>query len=52
MEKRKRRQFTVEYKNEAVKRLKESGKALQAVAEELRVHPNRSTPGSGSARAA
>ncbi len=35
MEKRKRRRFTAEYKAEAVKRLEESGKPLQAVAEEL-----------------
>jgi hypothetical protein len=30
MEKRKRRRFTAGYKAEAVKRLEESGKALQA----------------------
>ena len=41
MEKRKRRRFTAEYKSEAVERLEESGKALQAVAEELGVHPNQ-----------
>src|SRR3982750_2207601 len=41
MEKRKRRRFTAEYKAEAVKRLEESGKGLQAVADELGVHPNQ-----------
>src|SRR3954454_7046228 len=41
MEKRKRRRFTAEYKAEAVKRLEESGKPLQAVADELGVHPNQ-----------
>ena len=41
MEKRKRRRFTAEYKSEAVKRLAESGKPLQAVAEELGVHANQ-----------
>ena len=41
MEKRKRRRFTAEYKGEAVKRLEESGKPLQAVADELGVHPNQ-----------
>ena len=41
MEKRQRRRFTAEYEGEAVKRLEESGKALQAVADELGVHPNR-----------
>ena len=41
MEKRKRRRFTAEYKGEAVKRLGESGKPLQAVADELGVHPNQ-----------
>src|SRR3954469_7972881 len=41
MEKRKRRRFTAEYKAEAVKRLEESGKALQQVADELGVHPNQ-----------
>src|SRR3954469_6780096 len=39
MEKRKRRRFTAEYK--AVKRLEESGKPLQAVADELGVHANQ-----------
>ena len=38
---RKRRRFTAEHKAEAVKRLEESGKPLQAVAEELGVHANR-----------
>ena len=42
MEKRKRRRFTAEYKSEAVKRLEESGKTLQEVADELGVHANRS----------
>ena len=37
---RKRRRFTAEYKAEAVKRLEESGKALQQVAAELGVHAN------------
>jgi transposase-like protein len=41
METRKRRRFTAEYKSEAVKRLAESGKALQAVAQELGVHANQ-----------
>jgi transposase len=41
MEKRKRRRFTAEYKAEATKRLEESGKPLQAVADELGVHPNQ-----------
>ncbi len=40
-EKRKRRRFTAEYKGEAVKRLEESGKPLQAVAEELGIHANQ-----------
>src|SRR3954466_8833379 len=35
---RKRRRFTAEYKAEAVKRLEESGKALQQVAADLGVH--------------
>ena len=38
---RTRRRFTAEYKSEAVKRLEESGATLQAVAEELGVHPNQ-----------
>ena len=38
---RKRRRFTAEYKAEAVKRLEESGKALQQVAAELGVHANQ-----------
>jgi transposase-like protein len=41
METRKRRRFTAEYKSEAVKRLAESGKTLQAVARELGVHANQ-----------
>src|SRR3712207_6362081 len=41
MEKRKRRRFTAEYETEAVKRLEESGKPLQAVAEELGIHANQ-----------
>ena len=41
MEKRKRRRFTAEYKSEAVKRLEESGKTLQEVADELGVHANQ-----------
>ncbi len=41
MEKRKRRRFTAEYKAEAVKRLEESGKPLQAVADELGIHANQ-----------
>jgi transposase-like protein len=41
MEKKKRRRFTAEYKAEAVKRLEESGKPLQAVADGLGVHPNQ-----------
>src|SRR4051812_40321451 len=38
---RKRRRFTAEYESEAVKRLAESGKTLQAVAQELGVHANQ-----------
>jgi transposase-like protein len=41
MEKRKRRRFTAEYKAEAVQRLEESGRSLQAVAEELGIHANQ-----------
>src|SRR3954464_1243336 len=41
METRKRRRFTAEYKSEAVKRLAESGKTLQAVAQELGLHANQ-----------
>src|SRR3954451_2822940 len=41
MEKGKRRRFAAEYKAEAVKRLEESGKPLQAVADKLGVHPNQ-----------
>jgi transposase len=41
MQERKRRRFTVEYKVEAVKRLTESGKGLQEVADELGVHANQ-----------
>src|SRR3954469_8797408 len=41
MEKRKRRRFTAEYEAEAVKRLEESGKALQQVADELGGHANQ-----------
>jgi transposase len=41
MEERRRRRFTAEYKIEAVRRLKESGKSLQAVAAELGVHANQ-----------
>jgi transposase len=37
----KRRRFTAEYKAEAVKRLSESGKGLQEVADELGVHANQ-----------
>ena len=57
MEKRKRRRFTAEYKAEAVKRLEESGKPLQAVAGELGAHANRlrgwrnEHPAAGSAEA-
>ena len=38
---RTRRRFTAEFKAEAVKLLEESGRSLQAVAEELGVHPNQ-----------
>ena len=38
---RKRRRFTAEYKAEAVKRLSESGKGLQEVADDLGVHVNQ-----------
>lgn len=38
---RKRRRFTAEYKTEAVKRLIESGKGPQEVADELGVHANQ-----------
>jgi transposase len=42
MEKRKRRRFTAEYKAEAVQRLEEeSGRSLQAVAEELGIHADQ-----------
>src|SRR4051794_30913245 len=41
METRKRRRFTAEYESEAVKRLAESGKTLQAVAQELGLHANQ-----------
>ena len=41
MSERTRRRFTVEYKAEAVKRLEESGKGLQQVADELGVHANQ-----------
>ena len=44
---RTRRRFTVEFKAEAVKLAEESGRPLQAVAEELGVHVNqlRAYPG-------
>ena len=38
---RTRRRFTPEFKAEAVKLLEESGRPLQAVAEELGVHANQ-----------
>jgi transposase len=38
---RTRRRFTPEFKAEAVKLLEESGRTLQAVAEELGVHANQ-----------
>ena len=38
---RTRRRFTPEFKAEAVKLLEEGGRPLQAVAEELGVHPNQ-----------
>src|SRR3712207_6076803 len=38
---RTRRRFTAEFKAEAVKLLEESGRPLQAVAEELGIHPNQ-----------
>ena len=38
---RTRRRFTAEFKIEAVRLLEESGRPLQAVAEELGVHPNQ-----------
>src|SRR4029453_6285462 len=40
MAERTRRRFTAEYKNEAVKRLEESGRSLQEVADALGVHAN------------
>jgi transposase-like protein len=40
-QRRKRRRFTAEYKAEAVKRLEESGQALQQVADELGVHASQ-----------
>jgi transposase len=40
MEKRKRRRFTAEFKAEAVRRLEESGKGLQAVAADHGVDAN------------
>ena len=41
MQARKRRRFTAEYKAEAVKRLEESGRSPQQVADERGVHANR-----------
>jgi transposase len=41
MTERTRRRFTAEYKNEAVKRLEESGRSLQEVADALGVHANQ-----------
>ena len=38
---RTRRRFTAEFKAEAVKLLEESGRPLQAVAEELGIHANQ-----------
>ena len=38
---RTRRRFTGEFKTEAVRLLAESGRPLQAVAEELGIHPNQ-----------
>ena len=38
---RTRRRFTAEFKLEAVRLLEESGRPLQAVAEELGMHPNQ-----------
>jgi transposase len=38
---RTRRRFTTEFKTEAVRLLEESGRPLQAVAEELGVHANQ-----------
>ncbi len=38
---RTRRRFTAEFKTEAVRLLEESGRTLQAIAEELGVHPNQ-----------
>jgi transposase len=38
---RTRRRFTTEFKTEAVRLLEASGRPLQAVAEELGVHPNQ-----------
>ena len=38
---RTRRRFTAEFKVEAIRLLEESGRPLQAVAEELGVHPNQ-----------
>jgi hypothetical protein len=38
---RTRRRFTAEFKTEAVKLLEESGRPLQAVAEELGIHANQ-----------
>ena len=41
---RTRRRFTAEFKAEAVKLAEESGRPLQAVAEELGVHVNQLSP--------
>src|SRR3954452_19145862 len=41
MAERTRRRFTAEYKSEAVKRLEESGRSLQEVADALGVHANQ-----------
>ena len=38
---RTRRRFTAEHKNGAVKRLEESGRSLQQVADELGIHANQ-----------
>ena len=41
MAERTRRRFSAEYKSEVVKRLEESGRSLQAVADELGIHANQ-----------
>ena len=52
MAERTRRRFTAEYKSEAAKRLEESGRSLQAVADERGIHANQPRGGRNEQRAA